>query len=572
MDQNDNSESKLSAVEGIKAQSRQLRGRLLEGIADPSATFFDGDEQLIKFHGLYQGYGRDSATERKQAGLDKEYEFMARVRAPGGRLSAEQYLVLDQLAETYGHGSLRLTTRQGVQFHGLAKHDLPAVLGPINHALMTTFAACGDVVRNVTSTPAPIADAVHRRLDADSKLLSEELLPRTGAYHEIWVDGVQVNAPEPVEEPVYGPTYLPRKFKIGIATAEDNSIDVLTNDLGFVALYERGELIGYNVAVGGGFGMTHNKPTTYPRIASFVAFVGPDELLEAAKAVIALQRDNGDRGNRKHARLKYVVDELGLPWIKRDLERRMGHPLEDPRPMPRFQIVDHLGWHEQGDGNWYLGVPVPSGRIVDTDAVKYRAAFREVARQFKTRLIVTAQQDMLLADIKPADKAGIEALLRSHGLVMATDLKPVERWAIACVALPSCGLALTEAERVREPLVAQVESAMAAHGLEQERISVRITGCPNGCARPYAGDIGLVGRVPGFYAIYVGGDFEGTRLNEKLLERVAMEKIGVTLEPLFGDFAKHRTQGEGFGDYCHRVGLAHLEALIAKAAPALASA
>lgn len=564
-------EPKLSAVEGIKTRSHQLRGQLMEGLADPSQTFFDGDEQLIKFHGLYQGYDRDSATERKQAGLEKEFEFMARVRAPGGRLTPEQYLVLDDLAQKYGHGSLRITTRQGIQFHGLVKHDLPAVMGAVNHALMTTFAACGDVVRNVTSTAAPIADAVHRRLDADSAMLSEKLLPKTGAYHEIWVDGVQVNAPEPVEEPLYGPTYLPRKFKIGIATPEDNSVDVLTNDLGIMALFEGDTLIGYNVAVGGGFGMTHNKPATYPRIASFVVFVGPDELLAISEAIIALQRDNGDRGDRKHARLKYVVDAKGLPWIKQDLDRRMGRTLEDPRPMKRFEVVDHLGWHEQGDGKWFLGVPVPSGRIVDTETVRYATAFREVVSQFRVRPIATPQQDLVLADVASQDKAPIEALLREHGLVMATDLKPVERWALACVALPSCGLALTEAERVREPLVAQVESAMAAHGLENERISVRITGCPNGCARPYAGDIGLVGRVPGFYAIFVGGDFEGTRLNTKLLERVAMERIGVTMEPLFGDFAKHRHDGEGFGDYCHRVGNPHLEKLIAAAGPALAA-
>jgi sulfite reductase (ferredoxin) len=556
-------EAKPSAVEGIKQRSHALRGTLTEGLADPSPVFANGDDQLIKFHGLYQGYDRDSATERKQAGLDKEYEFMARVRAPGGRMTAEQYLVLDDLATRFGHGSLRLTTRQGVQFHGLAKHDLPATLGAINHALMTTFAACGDVVRNVTTTPAPIADIVHRRLEQDATMLSTKLLPHTRAYHEIWVDGADIAAAETAQvEPLYGATYLPRKFKIGIATPEDNSIDVLTNDLGFIALFEGDRLTGYNVAVGGGLGSTHNKPSTYPRLASLVAFIEPDELLAAAEAVIGLQRDNGNRSDRKQSRLKYTIDARGLDWVKSDLSIRMGRPLADPRPMPRFQVVDHLGWHEQGDGKLYLGVPVPSGRVVDDETGDFRSAFREIVQKFKPRLIVSPQQNLLLADIDPGDRPAIETMLRARGVKLAEDLTPVDRETIACVALPSCGLALTEAERVRTPIIEQVQTALNCHGLRDERMSVRITGCPNGCARPYAGDLGIVGRKPGFYALYVGGDFEGTRLNFKLAESVPFDDLGAALEPLFGDFATSRRPGEGFGDYCYRVGPDHLLRLL----------
>lgn len=556
-------EAKPSAVEGIKQRSHALRGSLAEGLADPGPVFANGDDQLIKFHGLYQGYDRDSATERKQAGLEKEYEFMARVRAPGGRLTAEQYLVLDDLAQQFGHGSLRLTTRQGVQFHGLIKHDLPAVLGTINHALMTTFAACGDVVRNVTTTPAPISDAAHRRLEQDATMLSNKLLPHSRAYHEIWVDGADIAASQPAEaEPLYGATYLPRKFKIGIATPEDNSIDVLTNDLAFIALFEGDTLMGYNVAVGGGLGTTHNKPSTYPRLASLVAFIEADELLAAAEAVIGLQRDNGNRSDRKQSRLKYTIDARGLDWVKSDLSIRMGRPLADARPMPRFQVVDHLGWHEQGDGKLYLGVPVPSGRIVDDETGHFRSALREVIESFQPRPIVSPQQDMLLADIDAKDRPAIDTMLRKHGVKLAEDLTPVDRGTIACVALPSCGQALTEAERVRTPIVEQVLAALDQHGLKQERLSVRITGCPNGCARPYAGDLGIVGRKPGFYALYVGGDFEGTRLNFKLAESVPFDDLGTALEPLFGDFAASRQPGEGFGDYCYRVGNDHLQRLL----------
>jgi sulfite reductase (ferredoxin) len=550
-----------SKVEAVKRESRGLRGALREGLADLQAAAFDEDGyNLLKFHGIYQGYDRDSATERKQQGLDKAHQFMARVRIPGGRLTAAQYLALDALADDYADGTLRITTRQSIQYHGVVKRNLKATIAGINAALLTTIAACGDIVRTVTTVPAPIRDAVHRRLEADARALSDHLLPATRAYHEIWLDGERVEAGA-ADEPdaLYGETYLPRKFKIGLATPDDNSVDVLTNDLGIVALFDDGRqhLLGYNFALGGGLGINHNNAKTYPRLATPVAFVEPDDLLSAAAAVVKLHRDYGDRANRKHARLKYVIAERGEAWAKARLEEYLGKTLEAPRPHAPFRVVDHLGWHGQGDGRFYLGLAVPSGRIVDgreAGAGRLRSALRAIVERFGAAPVLTPTQDILLSDIAAADRGAVDALLAEHGVATPERLPPVRRWALACPALPTCGLALTEAERVREPMLDAIEAALGRHGLLGETFSIRITGCPNGCARPYAGDVGIVGRMPGFYSLYVGGDFEGTRLNFKLLDKVGEGAVVATLEPLFALFAAERRPEERFGDFCHRVG------------------
>jgi len=561
---------KISKAEAVKQQSRQLRGHLARDLAD-TATPFDGEGySLLKFHGIYQGYDRDSATELKQAGESKHYQFMVRVRIPGGRLKAAQYLALDHIADAYGNGSLRVTTRQSIQFHGVVKSGLKAAMGEINTGLMTTLAACGDVVRTVTTVPAPIRDRVHDRLEADARLLSREMLPAGGAYREIWVAGEpwsedQGNAEMP--DPLYGDRYLPRKFKIGMAVPEDNTIDVLTNDLGIVALWEgplgddedAKKLVGYNFFLGGGHGATHNKPETYPRMASAVCFVEPDDLVAAAKAVVRLHRDWGDRGNRRHARLKYVIAERGEEWARERLSGDLGKPLEPCRPMAKFQVPDHLGWHEQGDGRLYLGLPISSGRIIDDEGAKLRTALREAVARYRLDPILLPSQDIILSEIDPKDRAAIEKTLRAYGVRFAADLVPAERWALACPALPTCGLALTEAERVSDMLIAEIVERMARWGVERERVSIRITGCPNGCARPYSGDIGIVGRIPGFYSIYVGGDFEGTRLNEVVAERIRLSEVADVLDPLFALYAASRRDGEGFGDFCHRVGVARLK-------------
>ena len=552
-----------SKVELLKEGSRGLRGTLAADLAAETTQFDEIGYNLLKFHGVYQGYDRDSATERKQSGAGKLYRMMVRTRLPGGRLTAAQYLALDAVADRYANGTLRITTRQDIQFHGVVKGDLKPTIAAMNQELVTTIGACGDIVRNVTAVPAPIRDAIHRRLAEDAQRLSRRMLPASRAYHEIWLDEEQVAGPS--EDALYGAAYLPRKFKIGLAIPEDNSIDVLTNDLAILALFEGDRLQGYNFFLGGSLGMTHNKPRTFPRLATAVAFVGPEDLLEAAAAVVRLHRDHGDRSDRKHARLKYVIAEKGEAWAKARLEEYLGKRLEAPRPMPPLRVRDHLGWHEQGDGKLYLGVPVPSGRIADRPEARLRSALRAVIERFRCDPILLPTQDIILSEIAPADRSAVEAMLRQEGVALAGDLSPLRRWSLACPALPSCGLALTEAERIQPSLLDAVEERLAAHGLLGERLSLRITGCPNGCSRPYAGDIGLVGRIPGFFALYVGGDFEGTRLSFLLIDKLAEGAVAATLDPLFALFAEERLTGEGFGDFCHRAGRERLETALAAA-------
>ena len=550
---------KLSGAETLKAGSHGLRGTVAEEIrGNPRGGISEGAYNLLKFHGTYEQFDRDTATARKQSGQDKEWQFMVRVRAPGGVMTGAQYLALDEIAGRYANGTLKITSRQGIQFHGTVIGDLKAEIAAINHALMTTYAACGDVVRNVMTTPAPRRDAIHARLLADAKMLSEALLPKSRSYFEIFLDEEGDETAPAEEEPIYGATYLPRKFKIGLIHASDNTADVLSNDLGFIAEFEGDSLLGYHVYVGGGQGMTHNKPRTYPRIASPVGFIGPDQLWEAAKAVIGLQRDNGDRSDRRRARLKYVVDDRGLDWVRSELTTTYGLAMQPARPLPRLEMPELLGWHEQGDGKLWLGLPVNAGRISDG----LRVALREAVERFGAAPVFTPQQDVLLSDVLPADRDALEEMLRRHGVVFTQDLTPLSRWALACTALPTCGLALTEAERVRLPIVADIEQVLARHGMAGERISLRITGCPNGCVRPYAGDIGLVGRVPGHYAIFVGGDFESTRLSFKLLERIKMENVGSALEPIIAAWAQQRNGDEGFGNFCHRMGLPALLSML----------
>lgn len=538
-------QGKPSAAETIKAQSFGLRGPLdaeLSALAGKGGLS-EASYTLLKFHGTYEQFDRDTATIRKQAGEDKDWSFMVRVRAPAGRLTASQWLALDDLAGDHADGTLRLTSRQGVQFHGILRENLRASVAAINATLLTTLAACGDVVRNVVTSPAPRRDAVQARLEAEARRLSDALLPRSRAHHEIFLGAEAATAPE--EEPLYGPTYLPRKFKIALIHPDDNTADVLANDLGFVMHPE-----GWIVTIGGGMGMTHNKPATFPRLADAVALIGPDEVLEVAEAVVRLSRDHGDRSDRKHARLKYVLAERGVEWARARLSEDLGRPLRAAPALPRLSVPDHLGWHAQGDGRWWLGLHIPSGRI----AGRLRAALREAAERFGVNPIATPGQDLLLSDVAEADRAALEALLRANAVPLPAAFTPVARAMMACVALPSCGQSLAEGERVRQPILEQVERALESLGLLGERISLRLTGCPNGCARPYQGDIGVVGRAPGLYTIFVGGDFAGTRLSFPVADKVPMEAIGATLAPLLAHWAAWRVPGEGFGDFCTRQG------------------
>ncbi len=545
--------AKLSSVEALKAKSNHLRGDVAQELAAGGIQVTEDTYQLLKFHGSYEQFDRDTATERKQHGIEKEYQFMLRVRMPAGLLTAKQYLALDRLADDYANHTIRITTRQGIQFHGILKGDLKAAIADVNHTMLTTMSACGDVVRNIMASPTPRRDARQARIVADARMLSEHLKPKSHAYYEIFLDA----APDPTareEEPLYGPTYLPRKFKVGITAADDNTIDVLTNDLGLVAHFEGETLTGYTVAIGGGLGMTHNNASTYPRLATPIAFVQPDEMVRMVDAVIMLQRDHGDRGNRRRARLKYVVDDRGLPWVAETLAGYFGAPLAAPPPL-KLSVPDLLGWHEQGDGKWWLGVPVAAGRIADfAEGAALRTAFRLIAERFAPGFTLTPQQDVLLTDIAPADRAAVETVLRAHRVTLAEDMTPMAQYALSCPALPTCGLALTEAERMHPEIVGGIDALLAKYGLSQRRVSVRITGCPNGCARTYAGDIGIVGRMPGFYAIYVGGDFEGTRLSFKILEKVPHAAVISSFEPWFAGWAREGGADEGFGDYCARLG------------------
>ena len=555
-----NAVTKLSSVEALKTSSDFLRGRIAEELAEGGIQVSEDTYQLLKFHGSYEQFDRDTATDRKQHGIEKEYQFMLRVRMPGGLLTAAQYLAMDRLADDHANHTIRITVRQGIQFHGILKGDLKPAIAAVNHTMLTTMSACGDVVRNIMASPTPLRDARQARIEADARMLSEHLKPKSHAYYEIFLDAAPLGG-APEEEPLYGATYLPRKFKIGITGAHDNTIDVLTNDLGLIAQFDGDVLTGYVVAVGGGLGMTHNNASTYPRLATPIALVQPDALVRIVEAVIRLQRDHGDRGNRRRARLKYVVDDKGLPWIAETLAGYFGEALVAP-PALRLEVPDLLGWHEQGDGHWWLGVPVAAGRIGDFEGgAALRTALREIAARFAPGFTLTPQQDVLLTDIAPEARGGIEDVLRSHNVVLAEAMSPMAQYALSCPALPTCGLALTEAERMHPEIVGGIDALLAKYGLSQRRVSVRITGCPNGCARTYAGDIGIVGRMPGFYAIYVGGDFEGTRLSFKILEKVPHAAVIRSFEPWFAGWARDGAVGEGFGDYCTRVGMDALLAL-----------
>lgn len=559
-------EKKLSGQEKIKLESQFLKGKIAEELADENPFVSDASYELLKFHGSYQGYNRDTATERKKAGLDKEWEFMLRMVCPGGRLSSEQYLALDSISDDYANGTMRITTRETFQFHCIIKENLKKHVAAINELLLTTLGGCGDVVRNVMSSPAPIKDAIHARLREDTERVAKFCKPKTTAYSLLWTDEEHVEQKVVEEvEPLYGVTYLPRKFKIGLAVPEDNTISVLTHDLAIILIYENGELQGYNLCLGGGMGMTHNKPATYPRLATPIAFIGKDDLLRGVEATIKLVRDHGDRSDRKHARLKYVVEENGIEWTRNTLEEYYGEKMADPKPMGDFKVPDHMGWHEQGDGKWFLGVPISSGRIEDRDDAKVRTGLRDVIQKYKMNVVLSADQNIILCDIEEGQKAGIEAILKAHHIALREDLTNIDRYGIACVALPTCGKALAEAERTRIPLIAEMERTLEKHGIKDERIFISIAGCPNGCSRPYVGDIGIVGRTPGHYALFIGGDFEGTRLNTKIFDRVPYEHITNVFDILFEKYVNERHDDkEGFGNYANRVGVSSLAVEVEK--------
>ncbi len=551
-----------SKVEHIKSESNHLRGQIGEELAQDSTHFSDAQVQLIKFHGIYQQEDRDARQARKAAGSEKAYQFMVRSRIPGGMLTAEQYLVEDELARRYANGTLRITTRQGFQLHGIFKGDLHSTIHTINEALLSTLAACGDVNRNVMACPAPAANRAQAQVQEIAHRIAMHLAPRTHAYHEIWVDGEQVDIVSLREgdenEPIYGPTYLPRKFKIGVAFAGDNCIDVYTQDIGLVAALEGEHLGGFTILVGGGMGMTHSKTETFPRLATPLCYATVDEVLPVVETIVMIQRDYGDRQNRKHARMKYVVEERGIAWFRAELERRLVHSVQDPRPISWHDVEDHLGWHTQDDGRWFLGLYVENGRIKDDDTMQLRSGLRHAIEEFRPNIRLTAQQNILFTDLAETQRGPLMDLLAQYGIPTDPAEIGTRRFAMACPALPTCGLALAEAERALPTVIRQIEADLHALGLGNEPLSIRMTGCPNGCARPYMGDIGLVGRTKDIYNVYVGGDMLNTRLNSLYAASVHIRDVVATVRPLLALWRDERIPGEAFGDFCYRVGLEYL--------------
>lgn len=553
--------AKPSKVEAIKEASNGLYGSLPEELRNDKSHFSEEGLQLIKFHGSYQQDDRDVRRERKAAGLEPAYSFMIRSKIPGGAINAEQYLVHDELADRYADGTLRITTRQGFQFYGVLKGDLRGTIHDLNQALVTTLGACGDVNRNVLSCPAPIPGGFRAEALDMARRISDHLLPRSRAYHEIFVEGELVagGPPEAEPDPIYGKHYLPRKFKVAIAFPDDNCTDVLTNDLGFLAVPDGDQLAGFNVLVGGGLGQTHGKEDTFPRLADTLGFATPEEVIEVATAVVTVQRDYGNRSNRKRARLKYLIHDRGIDWFRAQVEERLGRKLAPAAPVQITAAEDHLGWHEQGDGRWFYGLFVENGRVTDRGDFRLRSALRQIVETLRPDVHLTPQQNLLLTNLEEASKGEVERILAEHGVLRA-ELTEARRWSMACPAMPTCPLALAEAERVFPDVVTELEGTLKELGLQDERFSVRMTGCPNGCARPYTADLAFVGRSPGKYVIYLGGNVEGTRLGQSYADLVLLEELVPRVRPLLERFRDERLADEKLGDFWARVGVESLEA------------
>ncbi|MET0262682.1 MAG: NADPH-dependent assimilatory sulfite reductase hemoprotein subunit [Rariglobus sp.] len=543
---------KLSANEGLKSASNFLRGTIAEELADTSTgAISEGNSQLTKFHGLYLQDDRDLRTERRRANLEKAFSFMLRVRLPGGRATSEQWLMLDELADTFANGTLRLTTRQTFQYHGVLKGSLRPLIQGMGKVLLDSIAACGDVNRNVMAAPNPERSPAHAAVYDHARAFSEFALPKTRAYHEIWIDGELAHGGEPEVEPLYGETYLPRKFKVGFAVPPSNDIDVFSQDLGFIGIVENGQLTGYNVCLGGGMGMSHGNLDTFPRLAQVVGFITPDQVNEIGKAVMLTQRDHGDRTNRKHARFKYTVNDHGIDWIKAEVERRAGIAFQPARAFTFTTIEDPHGWHRGTDGTWFYGQHILSGRIKDDGAWRLKTALREIAKIHTGDFRLTPTQNVTISGVTDATKERITEILAAHGLARDNQRSRLRLNALSCVSLPTCGLALAESERVLPDILARFEEVLEEAGLRDDAISLRVTGCPNGCARPFLGEIALVGKAPGKYALYLGAHYNGTRLNRLYAASVTIDEVLQLLTPVIKRYALERAAGESFGDFCN---------------------
>ncbi|OLQ49185.1 sulfite reductase subunit beta [Bacillus licheniformis] len=547
-----------SDVERIKRESDYLRGTLKEVMLDRiSAGIPDDDNRLMKHHGSYLQDDRDLRNERQKQKLEPAYQFMLRVRMPGGVSTPEQWLVMDDLSQKYGNGTLKLTTRETFQMHGILKWNMKKTIQTIHSALLDTIAACGDVNRNVMCASNPYQSEIHSEVYEWSKKLSDDLLPRTRAYHEIWLDEERVAGTPDAEEvePMYGPLYLPRKFKIGIAVPPSNDIDVFSQDLGFIAIVEDGKLIGFNVAIGGGMGMTHGDTATYPQLAKVIGFCRPEQMYDIAEKTITIQRDYGNRSVRKNARFKYTVDRLGLETVKEELENRLGWSLEEAKPYHFDHNGDRYGWVEGIEDKWHFTLFVEGGRITDYDDYKLMTGLREIAKVHTGEFRLTANQNLIIANVSSEKKAEISALIEQYGLTDGKHHSALRRSSMACVALPTCGLAMAEAERYLPTLLDKIEEIIDENGLREEEITIRMTGCPNGCARHALGEIGFIGKAPGKYNMYLGAAFDGSRLSKMYRENIGEEDILSELRVLLTRYAKEREEGEHFGDFVIRAGV-----------------
>jgi sulfite reductase (NADPH) hemoprotein beta-component len=545
----------LSRNERIKEASHYLRGALAEGLAQEiTGAIAEEDQQLVKFHGMYLQDDRDLRAERRRKKMEAAFAFMIRVRIPGGVLTPSQYLALGEISRLYAGNTMRITTRQTIQLHGVIKSNLKATLAHIDAALLTTIAACGDVNRNVICNPNPHQSHAHAAVLETARALSDHLLPRTPAYREIWLDGEKIaGGQDKVIEPIYGATYLPRKFKIAVAVPPSNDVDVFAHDLGYIAILDkRGNLAGYNVTVGGGIGMTHGEPNTYPRTADVVGYCRPEKALAVGEAVVTIQRDWGDRTDRKHARLKYTIEDHGLDAFRVEVERRSGVKLGKPKVFAFTSTGDRYGWSEGENGRAHLTLFIENGRIKDLPGAAICTGLRRIAEDHDGDIRLTTNQNIIIANVAQEKRPVIEALVAEYGLT--AHASALRRNAMACVALPTCGLALAESERYLPSLVTALEERLVANGLAEDEIVIRMTGCPNGCARPYLSEIGLVGKGPARYNLYVGAAFDGSRLSKLYAEDLDHAGIIAKLDPLFAAYAAQRKPGERFGGFVIRAG------------------
>lgn len=549
------SKEPLSPNEGIKSSSTLLRGTIEEGLGNAiTGSLADDDTQLTKFHGTYQQDDRDLRPERRKKKMEPAYSFMIRVRVPGGVCSPGQWLAMDAIADTYANHTIRLTTRQAFQFHGVIKTNLKTTMKSINDSLLDTLAACGDVNRNVMCNANPARSEAHAAALKLARDFSDHMSPRTGAYHEIWLDKEKVADTSKELEPIYGPTYLPRKFKTVVAVPPENDVDIYAHDLGYIAITDKaGKVIGYNITVGGGMGMTHGEPETFPRTADLLGFCTPAQAVDVGEKIVTVQRDYGDRSNRKHARLKYTIEDRGIDWFRTEVEARLGYKLKQPKPFEFTGTGDRYGWVKDHAGKWHYTLFIQNGRVKDVPGKTMKTGLAEIARVHKGEFRLSSNQNLVIANVGARQKAQIDKLLAAHGLDNAFTALRLN--SMACVSLPTCALGLAESERYLPDLIDALDETVESAGLRDDEIVIRMTGCPNGCARPYLAEIGLVGRAPGTYNLYLGAAFDGSRLNKLYRRDIKHDAIVSELSPLIEGYAKQRKKGERFGDFVIRTGV-----------------